>query len=110
MRGPAEHAAHRGDAVCNVQTQHTLQGRGSGIGNVAVHLGEAGHQIPIGAVDDNSVLRQNGIDNRADRRNPSVAHDHGPRRQHVLVGHRDEIDVDECGRFRGSRQRQQNTE
>ena len=63
--------------------------------HVRVHLGEAGHEILAAPVDALRIGWDSHRCARAERRDASIANDHGLAGEHAIAVHRQHGDVDE---------------
>jgi hypothetical protein len=83
----AEHVAHRGHAVRDEQVEVVL------VPHVHVHVGEAGHQETLAAIDARRAVGDGDFRGRAERGDAPVDDDHGLIGEHDLAVHRDHRDV-----------------
>ncbi len=64
---------------------------------MSVHLGEARDEKSIGAVNHQGLLRHGHLVDVADRADNAVADNNRLLGDYPLVGHRNYVDVNECG-------------
>ena len=105
----AQHAANGRYAVRNKQREVPIEFARIRGRNMRMHFRQPGHQVTVRAIDRERISRNGHIVHIADGRDNAAIDQHGLRWQHRIGSHRQNVDVDKCGRVCSHVRRRQKT-